>query len=88
MIDEKTMCCVLFKDSEGIDRILACFTFRVKRLLILYIPKLLLSLKSEDYLQFLVLKCFPAASDEEGKGAGVYFFPPRYVNTNNRTDFL
>lgn len=66
MIAEKNMCCILFKDSEVIDCVLPCFTFGVERLLILHIPKLLLSLKSEGCLQSLILKCFPAASDEEG----------------------
>lgn len=88
MIVEKTMCYILFKDSEVIDYILACFTFGVKRLSIFYIPKLLLSLKSEGCLQFLILKCFPAPSDEEGKGSGMNLFSPRCVNTDNWTDFL
>lgn len=82
MVVEKTICCILFKDSGVIDCILSCITFGVKRL-ILYIPKLLFSLKCEGCLQFLILKCFPAASDEEGDGAGVYFFPLGCFNTNN-----
>lgn len=51
-------------DSEVIDCVLSCFTFGVEGLLILYIPKLLLSLKSEGCLQFLMLEHFPAASDK------------------------
>lgn len=73
MTAQKTMCCILFKDSEVNDCIFVLFYLWSGE--ILYVSKLLLSLKSEGCLQFLIVKCLPVPSDEENEGAGVQFFP-------------